>query len=91
MLFKHKILHKSCTSPTGNRTPASRVTGGDPHNNFYHTFDSSVGRAVDCSCELSEIHRSLVQIRLEGVLLFEQILSVGPMCPGSSVGRALGF
>ena len=60
-------------------------------NNFYHTFDSSVGRAVDCSCELSEIHRSLVQIRLEGVLLFEQILSVGPMCPGSSVGRALGF
>ena len=38
-------------------------------NNFYHTFDSSVGRAVDCSCELSEIHRSLVQIRLEGLVL----------------------
>ena len=56
-----------------------------------HTFDSSVGRAVDCSCTLSEIHRSLVQIRLEGVLLFDKFLSVCPMCPGSSVGRALGF
>ena len=32
------------------------------------TFDSSVGRAVDCSCTLSDIHRSLVQIRLEGFL-----------------------
>ena len=31
-----------------------------------YTFDSSVGRAVDCSCSTSEIHRSLVQIRLEG-------------------------
>ena len=30
------------------------------------TFDSSVGRAVDCSCDISDIHRSLVQIRLEG-------------------------
>ena len=30
-------------------------------------FDSSVGRAVDCSCSKSDIHRSLVQIRLEGV------------------------
>ena len=28
-------------------------------------FDSSVGRAVDCSWKL-EIHRSLVQLRLEG-------------------------
>ena len=61
------------------------------NNNAYHTFDSSVGRAVDCSCELSEIHRSLVQIRLEGVLLFHKFLLVFPMCPGSSVGRALGF
>ena len=34
---------------------------------FCHlTFDSSVGRAVDCSRTLSDIHRSLVQIRLEG-------------------------
>ena len=32
-------------------------------------FDSSVGRAVDCSCSMSEIHRSLVQIRLEGVFV----------------------
>ena len=30
------------------------------------TFDSSVGRAVDCSWLQTEIHRSLVQIRLEG-------------------------
>ena len=56
-----------------------------------HTFDSSVGRAVDCSCTLSEIHRSLVQIRLEGVLLFLKIVPTCPMGPGSSVGRALGF
>ena len=34
---------------------------------LYPTFDSSVGRAVDCSCSMSDIHRSLVQIRLEGV------------------------
>ena len=32
----------------------------------YTSLDSSVGRAVDCSCTLSDIHRSLVQIRLEG-------------------------
>ena len=39
----------------------------------HHTFDSSVGRAVDCSCTLSDIHRSLVQIRLEGVfVIFSQ-------------------
>ena len=56
-----------------------------------HPFDSSVGRAVDCSCTLSEIHRSLVQIRLEGVLLFHKIVTGCPMGPGSSVGRALGF
>ena len=31
------------------------------------SFDSSVGRAVDCSSTLSDIHRSLVQIRLEGI------------------------
>lgn len=35
------------------------------------TFDSSVGRAVDCSSQnlsslRTEIHRSLVQLRLEG-------------------------
>merc|ERR1712055_462568 len=34
------------------------------------SFDSSVGRAVDCSCSMSDIHRSLVQIRLEGVNIF---------------------
>ena len=39
---------------------------------FCHlTFDSSVGRAVDCSRTKSDIHRSLVQIRLEGVFLFK--------------------
>ena len=38
----------------------------------HQTFDSSVGRAVDCSCYWSEIHRSLVQIRLEGVFVFDQ-------------------
>ena len=32
------------------------------------TFDSSVGRAVDCSWKIADIHRSLVQIRLEGFL-----------------------
>ena len=37
---------------------------------FLTTFDSSVGRAVDCSwLKMTDIHRSLVQIRLEGVLL----------------------
>ena len=35
----------------------------------YVSFDSSVGRAVDCSCTLSVIHRSLVQIRLEGIFV----------------------
>ena len=34
---------------------------------FYISFDSSVGRAVDCSSAMSDIHRSLVQIRLEGI------------------------
>jgi hypothetical protein len=34
---------------------------------MHPAFDSSVGRAVDCSCSMSDIHRSLVQIRLEGV------------------------
>ena len=29
-------------------------------------FDSSVGRAVDCRWRTTVIHRSLVQIRLEG-------------------------
>jgi hypothetical protein len=40
-----------------------------------YPFDSSVGRAVDCRIKLSDIHRSLVQIRLEGdifVLIFKQ-------------------
>ena len=38
---------------------------------FCHlTFDSSVGRAVDCSRTLSDIHRSLVQIRLEGFFFY---------------------
>ena len=40
----------------------------------HQTFDSSVGRAVDCSCSASEIHRSLVQIRLEGVFVLDQLL-----------------
>ena len=42
------------------------------HN--YHTFDSSVGRAVDCSWKMAVIHRSLVQIRLEGCS-FNQVSS----------------
>ncbi len=40
-----------------------------------YPFDSSVGRAVDCRSNHSDIHRSLVQIRLEGdifVLIFKQ-------------------
>ena len=39
---------------------------------FQSSFDSSVGRAVDCSryCN-AEIHRSLVQIRLEGDFFFQ--------------------
>ena len=40
----------------------------------YLTFDSSVGRAVDCSSTMSDIHRSLVQIRLEGIFVFGQLL-----------------
>ena len=36
----------------------------------YISFDSSVGRAVDCSCIVTDIHRSLVQIRLEGIFVF---------------------
>ena len=35
---------------------------------WHSTFDSSVGRAVDCSWLQADIHRSLVQIRLEGFL-----------------------
>ena len=38
----------------------------------YLTFDSSVGRAVDCSRTL-DIHRSLVRLRLEG--LFYKFIS----------------
>ena len=37
---------------------------------YYVSFDSSVGRAVDCSCIVADIHRSLVQIRLEGLVNF---------------------
>ena len=40
----------------------------------YISFDSSVGRAVDCSSTMSDIHRSLVQIRLEGIFVFGQLL-----------------
>ncbi|KRY87203.1 hypothetical protein T4D_14707 [Trichinella pseudospiralis] len=35
---------------------------------IHRPSDSSVGRAVDCS-DSSEIHRSLVQIRLGGIFL----------------------
>ena len=45
--------------------------------NLQRTFDSSVGRAVDCSVRVyasaqnrAAIHRSLVQIRFEGVNFF---------------------
>lgn len=48
------------------------------------TFDSSVGRAVDCSWPTAEIHRSLVQIRLEGLTFFFCEVS----CPLSGVVRA---
>ena len=43
---------------------------GSVHKCPHPSFDSSVGRAVDCSCNASEIHRSLVQIRLEGIFAF---------------------
>ena len=52
--------------------PIDRLYSGDYILTFksplsQSSFDSSVGRAVDCSwhCK-AEIHRSLVQIRLEG-------------------------
>ncbi len=32
-----------------------------------YPFDSSVGRAEDCSCSCTDILRSLVRLRLEGV------------------------
>ena len=57
----------------GNRVNKFSRTNTDNQNDdlhkfilFHVSFDSSVGRAVDCSCTLSDIHRSLVQIRLEG-------------------------
>ncbi|GFS47336.1 hypothetical protein TNCV_4862871 [Trichonephila clavipes] len=34
------------------------------------SVDSSVGRAVDCRCFKADIHRSLVRLRLDGMLLF---------------------
>ncbi|GBP75870.1 hypothetical protein EVAR_32017_1 [Eumeta japonica] len=37
----------------------------------WQAFDSSVGRAVDCSWQSTDIHRSLVQIRLEGDFFYE--------------------
>ena len=52
------------------------LCGGSPAQIFFAPlwaifkhFDSWVGRAVDCSCSMAVIHRSLVQIRLEGLLL----------------------
>ena len=38
------------------------------------SFDSSVGRAVDCSG--ADIHRSLVRIRLEGCFLERIFLAI---------------
>ena len=35
----------------------------------YSAFDSSVGRAVNCSM-LIDIHKSLVRLRLEGLFLY---------------------
>ena len=48
------------------KVQANLKDSGCDHHECHPTFDSSVGRAVDCSCSASEIHRSLVQIRLEG-------------------------
>ena len=48
---------------------ATRLVDAMRYSTFHllSTFDSSVGRAVDCSgTQLIGIHRSLVQIRLEG-------------------------
>ena len=36
--------------------------------NFTFSFDSSDGRAGDCSCEKAIIPRSLVRIRFEGAV-----------------------
>ena len=62
----------------GNRVNKFSRTNTDNQNDdlhkfilFHVSFDSSVGRAVDCSCTLSDIHRSLVQIRLEGFFLLQ--------------------
>ena len=57
------------------------------YHNRHNAFDSSVGRAVDCSCELSDIHRSLVQIRLEGS--FVLVESVHDSTPFSSIAFLL--
>ena len=75
---------------------ASQFMGGihimDNQNYFtgfssqkHQTFDSSVGRAVDCSCTLSDIHRSLVQIRLEGVFVLDQLLQSHLLCVSSII------
>ena len=37
---------------------------------LYRSFDSSVGRAEDCSWQMTVILRSLVRLRLEGIILF---------------------
>ena len=55
------------------------------HQVACQTFDSSVGRAVDCSCTLSDIHRSLVQIRLEGVFVLDQLLQSHLLCVSSII------
>ena len=55
------------------------------HHVACQTFDSSVGRAVDCSCTLSDIHRSLVQIRLEGVFVLDQLLQSHLLCVSSII------
>ena len=38
---------------------------------IHPSFDSSVGRAEDCSGKLSDILRSLVQLRLEGIFFWQ--------------------
>ena len=56
---------------------------------LHRTFDSSVGRAVDCSCSASEIHRSLVQIRLEG--FFEKFQLESNSDISTSAGSRLSY
>jgi hypothetical protein len=52
------------------------------------TFDSSVGRAVDCrGIKNVDIHRSLVQIRLEGLLFVDDRKVVTIKCQLSTSAR----